>query len=255
VILAHRDLRACAAVGLVCAALALAVHLTAIRAIAAVPLCLVLPGYALTAAFFARRRLEPGSTVMLTLALSLTTLILGALVLNLIPGALRAGPWAALLLVAVLGGCLVADRRRPALVLQPGRPRRGAAGRRWRALDAVLLGAAALIAAGAFVVSRIPLSAPSAVGYTALWMLPDRTVQGPVVNIGVQSSEQVRWGYRLIVQIGSVSLADRRFSLAPDGRIAVRVAVPARLQHGGTVIARLYRSDLVPVYRMTTARF
>ena len=90
----NRDLLVVAAAAPVCAALALAVPVAPVRILAAVPLCLVLPGYALTAAIFARREISGLQYSLLALALSLSTLVLGSLVLDLSPGGIRSGTWA-----------------------------------------------------------------------------------------------------------------------------------------------------------------
>jgi uncharacterized membrane protein len=250
---ADRDLRACALAAVACAAVALAAHLTAVRAVAAVPLCLVLPGYALTAAFFARTRLELRSIVMLTLALSLTTLILGSLLLNFTPWGLRAGTWAALLLAVVLGGCTVAGLRREPRAKAPGTAARVRLPRpRVRARDVALLTLAAMIAAGAMVVSRIPLSAPNAVGYTAMWMLPGHSGSGSDLEIGIQSAEQQPTSYRLVVEMGARS-TESSFVLTPGGRTEVPVPLDPR-PVAGTVVAMLYRNTETGVYRRVTAR-
>jgi Protein of unknown function (DUF1616) len=242
----HRDLLACAGAALTCAALALAVPATPVRALAAIPLCLFLPGYALTAASFARARPTASRRVMMTLALSLATLAVGAIVVSASPWGLRSGSWAGFLLVVVGAGCVVAARRRPA---RPRAPRRRLVLPPAREL--ALLACAIVIAAGAFVFSRVPLPAHDAVGYTALSMLP----AGHAMRIEVQSGEQHATTYRLQVQMGRkgrVVTVDPALTLEPGARARFRVPVLPATR--GLVAARLYRAGDSRVYRYVTGR-
>ena len=77
-----------------------------VRLVAALPLTLFLPGYAIIAAAFGSRELAPPKRLMLSVAISLMVLALGAFVLNIFPFGLDDGE---------LGGAAAAgrDRRLP----------------------------------------------------------------------------------------------------------------------------------------------
>jgi Protein of unknown function (DUF1616) len=247
-----RDLRLVLSATIVCVAVVLAVPTTAVRAVFAVPLCLVLPGYALTAAVFARQRVRAAQTLMLALALSLASLALGSLLLEVLPGGLRIGSWALLIALVVLAATIVAAVRRvPGSAPSPRRPPTPP-----RLRDAVLLLIGLLSASAALVVSRIPLPAHNAVGYTELWMLPHGTPQAPAVRIGVLSAEQHQTTYLLVLQAGPgrAAIVDPQLTLRPGG--ASEFEVPLTAAPGGVpalVTARLYEAGSAAVYRHVTA--
>src|SRR5436189_3585799 len=109
----HRDLRAFAAGAVLFAVVVISVPVDGIRILAGLPLALVMPGYAITAAAFARQRLDLRYVAALSIGLSLATLAVATLLLNYGPGGLRAAPWAVFLAAVVVAGCIVAGRRRP----------------------------------------------------------------------------------------------------------------------------------------------
>jgi hypothetical protein len=217
----------------------------------------VLPGYALTAALFSRVQLPFERAAMLTLALSLSALSLGSLIVNFSPGGLRIGGWAAFLLLVVVGGCAVAHVRghQPpdvAALARGLRIRRGAAG--------LLLAALALTAA-ATVLAKTELPAHNVVGYTGLWMLPGPDANGsPAVRIGVESAERDVTTYRLELQMGNggrVVAVDPQLTLRPGTKAQFTVALTPALigrSAGGLVSARLYRAGGLVAYREVTAR-
>src|SRR4029077_18937869 len=99
----HGDLEAAYASAALCALLTLALPFEPLRMLLAAPLALFLPRYAIPAAIFARRRIERRQFLLFSLGLSLAVLALGALVLNYVPGGIRAWSWALLLFLAVRG--------------------------------------------------------------------------------------------------------------------------------------------------------
>lgn len=249
-----RDLSAVEIAAVVCGVVVVTVPVVAIRTVFAVPLCLLLPGYALSAAMFTRAQLERQQAAMLTVGLSLISLVLGALLLNLLPGGgLRTGTWTALLLVIVLGGAETARRRRvePGLVTWPSGRLRGIRVSRG---SVIVFALAAAIAIASFVVSRIPLPAPNALGYTELWMLP--TPATPGLRIGVSSQEQHDTSYRLLVQLGTgTTVARQRFVLHSGQEHVLRLSlrgVPRATV--GLATATLYRNGGASPYRQVTAQ-
>ena len=247
----NRDLEAVAALAILCAAAVITVPLIAVRAIFAVPLALALPGYALTAAAFARHRISGPQWLMLVPALSLMTLVLGALLLDLLPGGLRIGSWTGLLVIVVLGAAGLAVKRR---VHGDAPPRRHFP--HIRARDAILLGAGIVSACGALILSRVPLGARNAVGYTTLWMLPNGTPRAPAVRIGVISAQQHQAAYRLILRssTGAPAVVATHLVLRPGSQTEFEVPLrPSSSALPTVMTAELYLAGSTTAYRHVTA--
>jgi uncharacterized membrane protein len=81
----HRDLTRAAVAAVLCALVAALVPVEIIRLIAALPLTLYLPGFALVAAIFDGEELAPLKRVTIEVAASLIVLVLGAFVHNVFP--------------------------------------------------------------------------------------------------------------------------------------------------------------------------
>lgn len=247
----HRDMWTAVAAALLCAAMVIAIPYTAVRAVFAVPLCLVLPGYALSAAAFAHRPVRGPQRLMLVLSLSLSVLAVGAVLLDVAPGGLRLASWAALLLLVVVAGCIAAVVRRRAGLTPAAvhwswpRLRRG---------DLVLLGIAAVVIAGALSFSRVLLPAPNAIGYTQLWMLPTGSRSTPTLRIGVRSAEQHRSTYRLVLAVGSGRpVPVTRLTLRPGAASEINVPLSNAPRTATIVAAELYKLGSRGIYRQVTA--
>jgi Protein of unknown function (DUF1616) len=215
----YGDLRLLAWGSLLCAIVALVLPWPAISLVFAAPLALFAPGYAIVAAAFARRRLDPAQLLVLSLALSLAVLALGGLVLNYL-GGIHGFSWAILLLLVVAGCCRTAalrrDRPPEGLRLRPPKP----GGAR---LGLALTGLAAV--ATALVLASATLPAKSAVGYTELWIVPAAESESSEAMVGVKSEEQQTTEYDLGVRIGK-QLVKRSFVLTPGEETTVRVGPP-----------------------------
>lgn len=244
----HKDLRLAFGAATLCALVALAMPLTAISLLFAVPLTLFLPGYAITAAVFAQRKIGRPRNLVLSLALSLVTLVGGALLLNYAPGGIRPLSWALLLVLVVLAACRVAALRRP--------PTRTGGGWRpppLRRRDAGLATGGLLLAAIAVALAMTTLPASNARGYTQLWLLPAPGSAGTEAKIGVRSEEQEATDFDLRIKIGTgegapagttPEVVRRSFRLKPgEGRV---VTVNPALAPAGAqvpVVATLLRHD------------
>lgn len=239
------DLIAAAVVAAVAAEVVALVSNVAVRTAFALPLLFVTPGYCLTVAVFGRQRLDGARRAVLTLAMSLSLAILGALVLDLLPFGLQATSWTILLAaVTWIAGAAAAVRRGV-------QPQRGWTRPRLRPVDAALLIAATLIAAGTVAFARTPLPAKNVQGYTALWMQPmPATTQA--VRVGIESGELETVPYRLDLRVGSSVLYRRLITLEPGQRWEQVVRVrPLQVAADSPVQARLYREDEGPeVYRL-----
>jgi len=169
---------------------------------------------------FARRRLESPQMLLLSLGLSLAALALGAVLLNYMPGGIRAGSWALLLVLIVLAACRGAALRRPRptttrLTLPRFSPRRTELG---------LLAAGALAVLAALVLAFVPLSAKNAIGYTEMWIKPLSSKSRSGVKIGVGNREQTDAEYRLRVHIGPKGEETRTYRVALEpGQTQVQV--------------------------------
>lgn len=234
-----RDLLRVAAAALVCAAVCVLVPVTAVREIAAIPLCLFLPGYALTAAIFARTALPGPHRLLLSLTLSLAALVLGTLLLNYMPGGIRESTWVVFLLVVVLGGCILAGWRRSEGPRRASRPMSGAGvgigG--W-----VRLGAALLLAGAAIAIAWTPFNAENAVGYTQFWMLPGRTGD---FRLGVRSQEHDATTYRVVLDSGKRrTTVASGLALEPgQSRVFRLTTTPSRSGKGQQLTALLFLQD------------
>jgi uncharacterized membrane protein len=235
----YRDLRRATALAAVSAVLALILPFDPLRVLVAAPLILFLPGYAIAAATFARGRIPFAQTLVLSVGLSLAVLALGALLLNYLPGGIRAGWWALLLFFVVLGACRAAAVRRP--------KRRQASGssslpRPSLAQSGMLAGGALAILA-AIVLAYVPLGAANAVGYTEMWIRPLHGAKSGV-EVGVGSGEQEDVPYRLFVKFGDGEPPQgRRFTLAPGETRKVRLLTEGAPQAAKKIDAALFRED------------
>jgi uncharacterized membrane protein len=208
------------------------------RVIFAIPLLLVLPGYALCAAIFARHRLGFAYVALLSLGLSLATLVLGSVLLDASSIALRSESWTLVQLCVLATSVAVAIGRRGSAGPLMALPRV-----RIRARDLVLLLLGASIAVGAVAFARTPLPAKKVQGYTAFWLLPPRSPHAASLRLGVTSSELQTQSYRVVVTQGQRLLYERgALRLAPGATWTVTIP-SANLPRKNAVTARLYRSQ------------
>jgi hypothetical protein len=210
-----------AAVG--CALLALMLPVDWLSLLFAAPLALFLPGYAIASAACARRAVPLPQMLTLSVGLSLATLALGSLVLNYVPGGIRAISWAVLLVLVVLAASRDAALRRG----PPQTERRPLQVRiRLTRSGAALLSAGLLAVLAAMILTFTTVSAKHAVGYTELWLEPLHTLHGGAARIGVRSDEQARTRYRLKASFGDGSKRIvRAFPLNPGEARVVRLEI------------------------------
>lgn len=214
----HPDLRLLTWGALLCAVAALLAPWGLVSLLFAAPLALAMPGYAIVSAAFARRPLDRPRLAVLSVALSLAVLALGALVLNYAPGGIRGTSWAILLLLVVLGCARAAALRRDGKPATLRRPRMRLSG------VELGMGAGALAAfVAALVLSSATLPAKDALGFTELWIVPAPESEGSKARIGVKSEEQQATEFDLGIRIGRDRLVRRSFTLAPGEEEVVGV--------------------------------
>ena len=251
-LLEHRDLKAAAAAALACTLAALTVPLEAISILAAAPLVLLLPGYAITEAAFGPRRLAGAQLLALSIGTSLAALVVGSLLLNFMPGGIRAATWAPLLALVVLVACEIAARRRGSW-----RPDFARLRPHLSRSDGLLAAGALVAVLAALLLAWTVLPAKHALGYTQFWMLPTGNAHHPGVRIGVVSQEQKPTSYEVVLESSrSRSLVASGLVLRPgDSRVInVPIVASGATRPGARLAAFLYRSDqLHAPYRRVTA--
>jgi hypothetical protein len=247
----NRDLRSIVLAAAVCAVGALILPVEFVRLLFAAPLALFLPGYAIALATLARRSLQGRQLVLIGVALSLSVLALGALLLNYL-GGLHAGSWALFLFLVVFAASRAAALRREKPVEKTfasplPRPSAPAA-----ALG--LVGVAATVVA--FVLAFTPVAADHAIGYSELWIRPSRPDAPAAVSVGVGSQQHSRTAFGLIARFGKDRrTVTRRFSLDPGERRLFRLPAdrPPRARPERVAVT-LYRRDRPNVpYRRVSA--
>jgi uncharacterized membrane protein len=231
------DLRLVAAAAVLCALLALLIPIDGVALVFALPLVLLLPGYSITAAAFAQRPLAAPQFLLLSIALSLATLVLGSLALNYL-GGIHPLSWALLLLLVVFAACRVAAVRRGISGKGVQLPRL-----RLGRLEAAMLLAAVAAAAAALVLSSSTVPADDALGYTQLWILPQPGSAGSKAQVGVRSQQQTSVDYDLRVRIDSDTVLRRSFRLAPGETRLVKLRAPPGSEGTVPVIATLLRHN------------
>jgi hypothetical protein len=241
-----------------------------VRAVAAVPLVLFLPGHAITLAVGWAGDDDTGRLERLTWAvgLSMAVAALGAFGLNVVPGGLTSSSWLVFLCAVTGAAAVVAElrqRRDARRGVRPGDDGPGDAGHststgagaggrsllRHRATAS--FAAAAVLVVGAAVVARqSAVQAPSP-GFTQLYLVPQSS--GPKAQptwaiLGVHSYEGDDQGYRLVLRRDGYETQRWSIRLRPDGVSDRRVELP----RNQVVEALLYRADDPAVYRHVQLR-
>jgi hypothetical protein len=215
-----------------------------LRPLLAIPLALLLPGYALTAACFPGASLGASERLLASLGLSLALSSLGGLMLFWAGLGLQPTPWALLLGALTLASCVVALwRRRASLPASPETPRESP-----QLGQIALLALAALLSGGALFVAHSSARQVSGAPFTQLWAVP--TGDPGVLRIGVRSAEDAPLSYRVELSAGAFFFERwPRVMLAPGESWEKLLAVPPHQP----IELRLYRHDnSEAVYRRVT---
>ena len=221
--------------------------------ILALPLVLVLPGYALTSAIFLQHAPGIAERLLFSLGLSLVVVILGGLVLNWTPSGLRASSWIVLLTIITLTACIIALKRRRGQNIT-GSSSSGIGHVSFTFRQGLLLSLAALIACGAVALSIVGASQQPRPGFTQLWILPASGVTNAknTVHLGMNSMELTSMQYRLAINVdGKVVKQWPSIDLQPGKKWEATLVLP-QTGHTGTrrVEATLYLTDApTTIYR------
>jgi Protein of unknown function (DUF1616) len=246
---ADLDLKLAAGLALLAALLSTAVDTSAVRAIPAILLVLVLPGYALSVAVFPQPR-ETFQRCLLALGLSLCVDVLGALILDRTRVGLTSPSWSIGLAGFTLTACAVAKHRRaagapPSVPVAKSRDAT-AKSRGPKGLASAGLAAAALaMIVAAALIAGLPSSAAHVRGFSTLWILAVKPSKGRF-SVGIRSEELRKTSYRLLATetAGQRVVFRRRVTLAPgrqwvmSGTVAVpRTGIPQQVR------VSLYKAD------------
>ena len=226
----------------------LGVTTPALRLLFGLPLALVLPGYALTAALFPRRSLDRTDQALFTLSLSLSTVILCGFVLNRTPWGLRPESWAAALSDVTLGGSLIAFARRHLIPAgeasvaraEPAtRPRLSLSGG-----QGLLFGLAIAVIAGGILLARGEAALQPAPDVVQLWMLPGDTAASPTLRVGLNSVGQAAGDFRLQIERGGYIIHEwPSLNIVPGQQWQQTLSLHGPQPGSGPFEARLYRAE------------
>lgn len=218
-----------------------------VRIVLALPLVLVVPGYALALALLPAPRVGGGERLVLSLGLSLALAALGGFVLNWTPWGLGAQPWAAFLALTTLAAGAVAWVRRPPSNRQPvplGAVTTSRRPGRRTALPALLMVLAALAAGAAWWTARSGAAQQASAGFTQLWTLPATEGGALTVRLGVRSREPVPLSYRVRLEVeGELVQEWPAVVLEPGEQWEATATLSPSQGAAGPVKAVLYRAD------------
>lgn len=246
----NRDLQLAAPAAVACAVLAILLPVPVLSLVFAAPLAFFLPGYAIVCAVFARRNLDTARLLVLSFGLSLAVLALVPLLLDPLPGGISMGWWAVALCLVVLGAARAAAlaRRKPAQ--RAFRLPRLRLAKRDAGL--VALGFAAGLAA--VVLIFIPFSAKDAIGYSELWIEPERgAVPSALVGIASREQESDRFTVELRTNLSETPFQITNLELAPGELEELVVRPPVKGERPVKISATLFREGIPEPYRRVAA--
>lgn len=210
-----------------------------VRALAAVALALIAPGYALQSALLPRRTVEGSARAALTLGLSLAATILVGLLLHVTGLGFAAATWAIALPAVTVAGCLVSavHGRRIAdgawIPSAPGRPS-------WAGAAFALAG---LLAVTAVVLSRESAQERQGETYfTELAIVPDAQSGDLSVDVTSRERDPRRYLLRFFADGDQIVGSNRTVTLEPGETERLDLLVPAAAAQSG-LEARLYLAE------------
>jgi uncharacterized protein DUF1616 len=228
----------------------------ALRLLLGLPLALVLPGYALTAALFPHRALGGADRALFTLSLSLSAAILCGFVLNRTSWGLQPESWAVALSDIVLGGSLIAFARRHLIPAgsasiardEPARTAPSETAPRSRlglnVGQSLLFGLAIAVIAGAVLFARSEAALRPAPDVIQLWMLPGDTAESPMLRVGINSVGPAAGDFRLQIERGGYIIREwPSLTITPGQRWEETLMLQGRQLGSGPFEARLYRAE------------
>lgn len=200
----------------------------ALRVAAALPLVLVVPGYAVLSALLPGRGLEPSAKLAVSFGLSIAVAILGGLLLDVTSVGFGTQTWAIFLAGVTVTACLASALLRP----QGHREARDAPRRRrFSVLAFTSFGAAVLIGAAAVAISRESAQERDReFRFTELSLLPSPEGDGYVAE--VTNRERTRQRYTLRIFAGGQQVLGSTTNLGLDEGETRRIEVADPLVGG-----------------------
>lgn len=221
-----------------------------IVSLVALPLVLVLPGYALSAALLPASRGSLEETALHSLGLSLALVVLLGLGLNFTPWGLGLLSWATALPALTVAGCLVAFIRRRGA----SRPVRVASAQRVGAglgvQSGIFFGLSLLVLISALAVTRLSLAAEPTPEFAQLWMQPADPAGQNRYDLGVRNAGPTPAVFRLEASVGDTLVYQfSEITLAPGETWERIVEMPSPSANMEKLKAELYQQDSNDLYR------
>lgn len=221
--------------------------------ILALLLVFILPGYALTSALLPQRPLGVPERLVFSLGLSLSAVMLGGLLLNLIPLGLNTSSWAVYLVSLTVVASAIAFIRQRRQSLPNQEPSR-VGHISFTFGQGLLLGLATLVVGAAVGLSIEGAQRQVRPGFTQLWILSANGTPHAknTVRLGVSNMEATGMEYHLIVNMDGKVIKDwPSLDLAQNRQWETALALPPTGHTGvARVEAMLYRTDVpTKIYR------
>lgn len=209
-----------------------------IRVAFGVPLALLLPGYALTAALFPRSTMGLTERLAITLGIGLAALAVIGVALNWTRPGLTPATWSLALTAVTLVAVLIAVVRRRGIGDEPfDLSSVRITGWQW-----ATFGAAALVLTAAILIARAGALDARGDGFTQLSMVPLSHSTRTDVQIGVTNRENSSVGYVLELVSGGQMQTSWTIELRP-GETWQTTTTVERVKAGTRTSALLYRLD------------
>ncbi len=236
------DLIVVSVLAVACAAIALVMPAVPIlRAIAALPLVLVLPGYALLTACLPAHTFGRVEQTLFSLGLSIAITILLSLGLYWLGIHLQLVSWTMALVLTTVIACGIAWRRRRTTQEEVSASNLSL-NLSWR--DIILMGAAVVVGGVAIGIARLPTPPTTVSGYTSLWMIPTGEANAGNYQVGISSQEFVTITYHLQVTVDGQIVQDwPELKLSPGETWTGSIGLAADRVNAKSIEAVLFRSD------------
>jgi hypothetical protein len=214
--------------------------LLVIQMILALPLVLILPGYAISAALFPQRSIGFADRLLLVAGLSIAATVITGIGLYLTHWGLTRLPWGLTLSAIVLVFSLAAGWRRRRDVTGSSQPLK--LGLKPVQILQILL---AVVTAGAAVrIASIEQPPAGILGYSSLWMVPASNSSLTPLKIGVSSQEFTPQSYNLQLSVDAQVVKEwQGINLNPGAKWETQADLTGDLSQVKVIEARLYRVD------------
>ncbi len=212
----------------------------------ALPLLLLLPGFAVLRALFPHGVHDPLRALAYSVGLSLALAIVGGVEAG-VRGLLSTSTWAAIAAGVTVAAAVVAEwRRRRAREPAPARPLRPPAPGSRRAAAILGLLAALAVLGAAIALARTPSSVPEDRGYTVLSISRKPDDPGSA-TVEIASNEARTRRFRMRILVTGRPTEYRSIVIAPGETIEEQIAIPARGRFGVIRVYLLEQRDGTPV--------